>query len=173
VDSQPFSHAQYEAKLEALHHHANKLADVGSIEEIAEYTIGAMENTLGFTWASMTIVEDNLLNVMIQMRSGSYRRGDQNPQPLDGPGIRTRAVRTGESQLVTDTRKDADYVGTHMDDKNLSKLNDDTRQYILREREQGGMEWASLSELEVPVKIGQSVVAILGAESLELNAFNV
>ncbi len=59
-----------------------------------------------------------------------------------------------------------------MDDSNLSKLTEATRQIILRDREEGNMEWASLSELEVPVKIGKSVVAILGAESLELNAFN-
>jgi len=58
-----------------------------------------------------------------------------------------------------------------MDDSNLSKLDDSTRQFILRQRESGSEEWSSLSELEVPVKIGQSVVAVLSAESLELNAF--
>ena len=169
MDSQSLASSQYEEKLEALHQHANKLADVGSIEKIAEYTIDAMENTLGFTWASMVIVEDNHLKIMKQLRSGSRLPKVGSPLPLDGPGIRPRAVRTGESQLVADTRKDVDYVGTHMDDSNLSKLDDVTRQLILHHREEGNEEWASLSELDVPVKIGQSVVAILGAESLELN----
>jgi len=161
---------QYEAKLEALHNHANRLADTESINEIAEYTADAMENTLGFTWAGVSIVEDNLIKGMIQVGTASYL-GGATPRSLDSPGIISRAIRTGETQLVADTRKDADYVGTHMDDSNLSKLDDSTRQFILRERESGSEEWASLSELEVPVKIGQSVVAIIGAESLELNAF--
>jgi putative methionine-R-sulfoxide reductase with GAF domain len=172
VESQSRSHTQYEAKLEALHQHANKLAEAKSIEEIAEHTADTLENTLGFTWASMSIVEDNHIKPMISVRSGSRTRKDKYPHPLENPGIRPRAVRTGESQLVNDTRKDADYVGTLMGDSNLSKLTEATRQILLRDREEGNMEWASLSELEVPVKIGKSVVAILGAESLELNAFN-
>lgn len=61
VESQSRSHALYETKLEALHQHANKLADARDIEEITKYTIDAVENTRGFSWASFGIVEDNLL----------------------------------------------------------------------------------------------------------------
>ena len=162
---------QYEAKLEALHVHASKLADASSIEEIAEYTIGAMETTLGFTWISMSIVEDNLLKTAISSRSGSRSRDETNTRHIDSPGIGTRAIRTGETQLVNDTRKDIDYVGTWMDDSKLSQLDEKIRKVVLDNREASGVDWGSLSEIEVPVKIDQTVVALLGAESLELNAF--
>ena len=162
---------QYEAKLEALHLHTSKLADSENIEEITDYTLEAMENTLGFTWASMDLVEDNFITIVIQSRSGLRSRTDTDPKPIDSPGITTRAVRTGETQLVNDVRKDVDYVGVFMDDNKLAKLPDDSRQFILNARKYGGEEYRSLSEIEVPVKIGQTVVAILGAESLELNAF--
>ena len=159
----------YESKLEALHLHTTKLADAENIEEIANYTIEAMETTLGFTWAGMNIVGDVLLTTIISSRSGLHTRNDPNLRHIDGPGITTRTARTGETQLVNDVRKDDDYIGISMDDNKISKLSDSVRQYILQARESG--EQGSLSELDVPVKIGQNVVALLTAESLELNAF--
>ena len=162
---------QYETKLEALHLHTSRLADAISIEEISDYTIEAMETTLGFTWISMVIVEDNFFKEGIISRDGSRSKAESDLQHTDGIGIGPRAVRTGETQLVNDTRKDMDYVGTWMDDNKLSKLPENIRKIILHNREHGGGEWGSLSEIEVPVKIGQTVVALLGAESLELNAF--
>ncbi len=172
MESQPKMLTQYE-KLKALHRHATVLAKTQSIKEIGEHTVDAMENTLGFTWAGMAIVEDNHLNIVVNIRSGTRSREVKYPQPLEGPGIRPRVVRTGESQLVDDTRKDADYGGPLMDDRYLSKLTEAIRQRILRDREEGNMDWASLSELDVPVKIGDTVVGVIGAASLELNAFTI
>jgi len=162
---------QYEGKLEALHIHTSKLADAENIEEITDYTLEAMENTLGFTWASMVRVEGNFITIVIQSRSGIRTQNDTGPQAVDGPGITNRAVRTGETQLVNDVRKDDDYVGVFMAENKLSNIPDDVRQFILNARKHGGEDYRTLSEIEVPVKIGQTVVAILGAESLELNAF--
>ncbi|MFA9496813.1 MAG: ATP-binding protein, partial [Candidatus Bathyarchaeota archaeon] len=158
-------------KLEALHLHASKLADAESIEEISDYTIEAMETTLGFTWISIAVVEDNLMMNVISLRDGLLTREDSDSRSADDPGIGPRAIRTGETQLVNDVRKDVDYVGTHMDDSRLSKLPESIQKGILHSREFSDGKWASLSEIEVPVKIGQTVVALLGAESLELNAF--
>ncbi len=155
---------QYEAKLEALHLHTTKLADAENIEEISEYTIDAMETTLGFTWAAIAIIENNILSAKIWSRSGVRTYGDKHPVHIEGPGIGTRAARTGETQLVNDVRKDVDYIGPNMNESTLSKLDKNHQKDILR-------ALVSLSEIDVPVKIGQTVVAILNAESIELNAF--
>jgi len=162
---------EYEAKLEALHLHTSKLADAESIEEISDYTMEAMETSLGFTWISMSVVEDNILLGGITSRVGFPKREYQDLRHANDPGIGPRAIRTGETQLVNDVRKDVDYVGTHMDDSMLSKLPESIQKVILHNREVSDGKWASLSEIEVPVKIGQTVVALLSAESLELNSF--
>jgi len=161
---------QYEAKLEALHAHANILSNVTSIDKIADYTLDTMENTLGFTWASFNYVEDNFITTVITSRSGSRTR-DDSMKHIEWPGISNRAIRTGETQLVNDTRLDIDYVGVFMNENTFSKLDKNIQKVILHNRELGGAGWDSLSEIEVPVKIDQKVVAILGAESLDLNAF--
>ncbi len=165
MDSQSVSRSEYEAKLEALHVHAKKLADAISIEEITEYTIEAMANTLGFSWASLGIVEDNLLKITGRLHYASSE--DIWEMPIDGPGISVRAVRTGESQFVADLRKDVDYFGPGMDASILSEHEDNYPERIARLF--GGE--MNLSELDVPVKIGPTVVANLNAESTELNAF--
>ena len=105
MEPQSRSHAEYEAKLEALHQHAKQLSDAGSIEEIAEFTAEAQKKTLGFTWAGVSIVEDNHIKNVISTRSGS-RIPNGSPRLLDSPGNTTRAVRTGETELVAATRKD-------------------------------------------------------------------
>lgn len=171
LDSQSSPNAQYK-KIKALHQHATILAKTQKIEEIAEHTIDAMENTLGFFWASFSIVEDNHLITVLRSQSGTRSRDDLSHLPINGPGITSRAARTGKPQLVADTRKDVDYIGVLMDDKTLYKLNEDLREVILHERKIGGKAWASLSELDVPVKIDDTVVALLSAESTDLDTFN-
>jgi light-regulated signal transduction histidine kinase (bacteriophytochrome) len=69
--------------------------------------------------------------------------------PLNGTGIPVRAVNTGETQFVLDTRKDQDFVS--------SKL--------LGEPE-------NLSEVSVPIKVRNSVFGVINIESEKLNAFD-
>lgn len=67
---------------------------------------------------------------------------------LDGRGITVRAVRTGETQLVPDTRLDEDFVLGLAD----------------------GV-YESRSELAVPVRINGEVFSIINIESTEVEAF--
>jgi len=162
VDSQSNSHSQYEAKIEALHQHAKKLADAISISEIEEHTVDAMKNTLGFFWGRMTIVEGGFSKFRLHTRNGLSEEIIQ--YPLDGPGIHIRAIKTGETQLVNDTREDPNYVAGDMDYNAWLKLDEDERKSVWTPR--------VLSKLDVPVKIDETVVATLGTASIELNAFS-
>ena len=169
MDSESQSRSQYEAKLKALHLHANKLADAKSIEEIGEHTSDAMVNTLrigtiGWGEGTLSIVEGNFLVSVEHAGQEMYR------MPLDGPGISVRAVRTGETQLVNDTRNDADFVGVVSGEETWSKLDDNWRERVVVLRESIGGKGA-LSELDVPVKIDDTVVALINAQSKDLNAF--
>ena len=153
---------QYEAKLEALHMHANKLADASSFEEIEAYTKEALRNTVRpdmLSWGDLGFVEGDVIK---------YEAPTE--YPLDGPGIIVRAVRTGETQIVTDTREDVDFIGIHMDERTWSRITEEERKRQTEFRELG--EEQVLSEIEVPVKIGDTVIAVIGGESTELNSFN-
>ena len=68
---------------------------------------------------------------------------------MDGPGVIVRAARTGESQIVSDTRLDEDYVPALV--------------------ENGG---PSLSELAVPVKVDNAVFGVINVESPHLDDFD-
>ena len=132
MNSQPYSHDHYEAKLEALHVHANKLADAKSLEEISDYTYDAMVNTLGFMdgfYGSgsrpLAIVRDNYIEFGLKPDPANFR------MRLDGPGVTVRAVNTGETQLVNDVRKDDDHFGFYSNEIALSKLDEELRNSIL------------------------------------------
>jgi len=69
--------------------------------------------------------------------------------PLDEPGVTVRALRTGETQLVPDTRKDEDFVSGYAE----------------------GV-YEVISELAVPVKIDDEVMAVLNVGSDRVNAYD-
>ena len=123
MDSQSLASSQYEEKLEALHQHANKLADATSLEEIRVYSKEALENTVRpgiLDYGELGFVDGNVIK---------YALTTNFPEiPLDGLGIIARAARTGETQLVNDTRKDDDFMGIHMGENNWLKLDDNTRE---------------------------------------------
>jgi len=162
---------QYEVKLEALHLHTSKLADARNLQEIEDHTIDAMANTLGFSWAIFGIVEDNLLKFTIPKSLGGS--GDPLDLSLDGPGLMIRAIRTGETQLIADVRKDVDYIGPHMNESTLIRLESTHSKRVESAHSQLGARTPALSELDVPVKIDQVVVGVICAESIELNAFTI
>jgi len=155
---------QYETKLEALHLHTSKLTDAESIDEIADYTIDAMETTLGFTWINMAIVEDNFITTVINSSTsrrrpsiGSRTREESDPSDpdykwhLDGPGIIVKAVNTKKTILISDIREDPSYF------------------------EYGGKKAKRdrlLSELCVPVVSDGKVVAVLNTESTQLDFYD-
>lgn len=134
---------EYQIKLNALHSHAIELLDAKTEGEVAESTFNAVERVLGYNYLGFAFVEGDRIVYR-------YTRGDTSvyEMPLDGPGLTIRAINTGETQHVPDTRLDADYVSG---------------------RPEGDPE--SLSELDVPVKIDGRIVAVLNVESERLDAF--
>ncbi len=136
---------QYRERLEALHQHASQLATSNSIEEVAQMTFRTIEGVLGFDIGSFAIVEGGVLRHILI-------RGVDADEPyemgLDGRGVTVRAVRTGGTQFVPDTRLDEDFVLGLAD----------------------GV-YESRSELAVPVRINGEVISIINIESTEVEAF--
>ena len=110
---------QYERQLETLIRHSVQLETVSSKDELVRYTFDAIKNVLGHSWGSIGFVEDDVIRFsdFLGPVSGIV------VLPLDGPGITIRALRTGESQIVNDIRRDTDHVhGGNTTPKTLSEL---------------------------------------------------
>lgn len=135
----------YEGRLEALHKHASELGSASSVDDVAELTFDTIEKILGFNLGSFSVVEGNFLR---EIHTRGVKTYELFKMPLDGPGITVRAIRTRETQLVPDVRKDRDYV---------------------RGPAEGSYE--ALSELDVPVKVDGNVNAVINVESIKLDAF--
>ncbi len=135
---------RYTANLEALQRHATSLAKIDTVEEVAKYSFEIMEKLLGFTEGSFGVVEEGYLKFI-------YARPIPVEQlqrmPLSGRGITVRVVKTGESQMIPDVRLDPDFVNQ------LESMN-------------------PLSELAVPVKLDERVIAVINLERENLNAFS-
>jgi PAS domain S-box-containing protein len=135
---------RFEERLSALHTYSRDLNLADSMKEIYRLTLDAMQTVLGFEYADFFMIDKNMLCIVDQ-------RGYPKPFPLELPldgskkGISIKAVKTGNSVLVQDVRKDIDFV------EGLPGV---------------------LSELAVPIKIGQKILGVLNVESEELNAFN-
>lgn len=136
---------RFERKLDALHTHALKLAKAGSVEEIADSTIGAIERIFGFSYMGFAVVEDDFLKF-------KYIRGKSNTRelPLDGPGLTVRAIKSRKTQHVPDTRKNEFYLSSRF-----------------------AGEPESLSELDVPIFVDHEPVALINIESEQVDAFSV
>ncbi|MGB9853770.1 MAG: PAS domain S-box protein [Candidatus Bathyarchaeales archaeon] len=133
----------FEKRLSELNKYAQELNMVEDVKEIFRLTLDAMRKTLGFEYSSIFMVEEKNLCLKAQ-------RGCLKPPKLvlslDGEvGINVRAARTGESINVPDVRRDKAYVKTR-----------------------DGV----LSELAVPMKIGNKILGVLNVESRRLAAFS-
>jgi len=132
----------YERRLSELNNYAIKLNAAEDLKTLFRLTLDAMEKILGFEYASIFLVEGNNLRMVAQR---GYPEPPRLVLPLDGEmGIVVRAARTARSVNVPDVRIDPAYVKT-----------------------KDGM----LSELAVPMKVGNKVVGVLNVESYRLNAF--
>jgi two-component system sensor kinase FixL len=134
----------FEERLSILHTYSRDLNTAENIREIYRLTLDAMQTVLGFEYADFFMIDKNMLCIVDQ-------RGYPKPFPLELPldgskkGISIKAVKTGNSVLVQDVRKDKDFV------KGLPGV---------------------LSELTVPIKMGNRVLGVLNVESKKLDAFN-
>lgn len=141
LDDATSSKSQYTEKLEALYQHAASLAAAETVEEVSDLTLEVMGRVLGFDFISfLMVVGGNLLPV-----SSRGAPMVESVIPIGGRGIVARTARTKTTQLVPDTRLDADFFAGST---------------------------ASLSEIAVPVILDGSVLAVINAESVKPGAFN-
>jgi len=129
-------------KLEALHNSALNYYMADTPEKIAEHTLDTVDKILGFTHASYSVVEDDTRRIIA---TKGTEMSLSLVLPFDAGEVVVRAFKTGETQIVPDTRLDLDYLN-----------------YL------GEM---LLSELAVPIKIDGKVVGVINVESEDLDAF--
>lgn len=139
-----------ERNLEALHYHAIEIGKSDSMEQISSKTFDAISEILVFSAGAFGVVEADSLR-LVEFPSPSSQNTLGPKQPLDGPGLAVRAVRTGLTQHLNDTRLDEGFISS---------------------ADATGQEVRYLSELAVPVKVGSSVVAVIDVKAEEPNAFS-
>jgi len=133
----------YEQRLEILLRHSIELAHAYTVDEITELTLNLIEKTLNYNQCVFGVVEGKML------RFSNFQGIDGVVDiPLDGRGITVRAARTGMTQLVSDVRLEEDYIDG-----------------------MGEKRFEILSELAVPVKFGDEVVAVIDVKDKKLDAF--
>ncbi|MCW4014333.1 MAG: ATP-binding protein, partial [Candidatus Bathyarchaeota archaeon] len=96
---------RYQERLEALYEIALRMAEVNSLDAVADLCLSAINDVLKFNLCTFSLVEDNFIRFRYM-----NAESDINELPLDSSGITVRAVKTGEIQLVSDVSKDHDYV---------------------------------------------------------------
>jgi PAS domain S-box-containing protein len=135
---------RYEEKLSALNTYSRDLNTAENRQEIYRLTLDAMQKVLGFEYADFMMIDNNMLYIADKR---GYPEPFQLELPLDGSkkGITINVAKTSNSVIVEDVRKNRDFV------KGLSGI---------------------LSELAVPIKVGQKTLGVLNVESKELNGFN-
>jgi PAS domain S-box-containing protein len=150
---------RFEGRLSALNKYGQNLNMATSMKEIYKLTLDAAEKTLGFEIASILIIEGKKLCLVAQR---GYPKGISIQLQLDGDrGITTEAARKCKSVCVQDVRKDKAYFGGFLAE---TKGN----QVIKRRIGRNGI----LSELAVPIMVGNKVLGALNVESKRLAAFN-
>lgn len=138
------SNLKRQEKLSALNIYGRSLNRAESMEEIYDLTLKAMEKTLGFEYAAFLIIEGKVLGLA---KYCGYPEPLDFKLPLDEQkGVTVKAAKTGKPVYVPDVRKEKAYV-------------------------ESGVK-GMLSELAVPVKVGNKVLGVLNVESKRLAAFD-
>jgi PAS domain S-box-containing protein len=135
---------RYEERLSALNIYSRDLNMAGSMEEIYCLTLDAMQKVLGFEYADFMVVDKSMLYIA---DTRGYPEPFRLKLPLDGTkhGITVNVVKTGNSVIAQDVRKNIDFV------EGLPGI---------------------VSELAVPIKVGQKTFGVLNVESKKLHAFD-
>lgn len=136
----------YERRFEALHNISRDLGNAKSLQEIMEITLNTISGLLGFRWCGIGFVEGDGLRYNLHIGDKSYGEGSFQ---LNSPSVTLRAIKTGQAQLVKDTRLDPDYQHTP---------NSPSKEM--------------LSELTVPIIIDGVAEGIINIEDEEINSFN-
>ncbi len=129
--------------LKGLHRFSVNVIEAKSLEEIAKHVMDAVQSIFGFDTGAFGIVEDGYIRWIAKLGPTTIPL-----LKLDQGGITCRAINTGKSQLVYDTRLDPSYL-----DGNITG-----RQTI--------------TELDVPVILDGKAVAVINLESDILGRFD-
>jgi len=133
---------RYSHRLEVLNRHANALERVEHLKDALVLTYDSLVS-LGLRSPSISLLRNSVLNVQtVEGKDGIVPIS----LPMDGPGITVRAARTGRTQLVNDALSDPDLV-PDPEGKTI------------------------MSELAVPVKIGDNIIGVLNLESTKPGAY--
>jgi signal transduction histidine kinase len=136
-----------EERSRALSLHGGKLNTAKTLDEVFEWTLDAMEKTLGFSHASFLTVRNGMLNFDLQR---GYKAPIGFTLPLDGSkgGMTVKAAATRKTVLSSDVSKEKDYVHGN------------------------SAAPPAKSELAVPVIAEDEVLGVLNVESEQLDAFD-
>ncbi|MEM3597145.1 MAG: PAS domain S-box protein [Candidatus Bathyarchaeia archaeon] len=138
------SNLKRQEKLAALNIYGRSLNRAKTIEDVCERTLDAMQRILQFNYVDFFLVEGKKLR-LLKTHGLSYT--PKLTLPLDGDkGITVKAVKMGKALYVPDVRKEKAYVDA-------------------------GIKGA-LSELVVPIKLGNRILGVLNVESEKLAAFD-
>lgn len=132
----------YEQKFTKLYESSVQIFTAKTRDDICSIVLGALESILGFDYGSIGLVEgDNLRFVQTLgfTSKGNFLR------PLESKSISTRAIRTGNIQIVPDISKDPDYFVPPVDIETGKKIK---------------------SELVVPIKDNGVVKGVINVESM-------
>ncbi|MGC9094790.1 MAG: GAF domain-containing protein [Candidatus Bathyarchaeia archaeon] len=129
--------------LSALNEYGRNLNKAKSMNEIYKLTLDAIEEILGFEYASILMVKGKKLDLVAHR---GYSKVLSLKLPLDGDkGITVKAAKTGKPIIVPDVSKEKAYV-------------------------EGGENIRS--ELAVPIKMRGNVIGVLNVESRRAAAFD-
>jgi PAS domain S-box-containing protein len=125
---------RYQEMLEALYCLWADLGEVETVEEAGELTLEFLRAMLGIDRGTFSIIEGEVIKPV----GDGDAEGRHGEYPLKGHNIASKAVRTGEAQLVPDAGEDQDWKPvSHVD---------------------GGQ---TQSELAVPVKMVDGIVGVI------------
>lgn len=114
-------------------------------DHVLEHTIRALHRALGIEHLSFAIPDEEGTSLRIHPSQIGYSRSVVDMRVPVGKSLSGRAYQTGKSQVVSDVKK--------------------TSHYFEASRE-------TRSEINVPVKVGERVIAVLNAESPKKSAFD-
>lgn len=136
-----------EGRSRALNLYAGKVNAAKNFKEVYEWTLDAMEKTLGFAHASFLTVRNNRL---CRVHQRGYVAPVSFELPLDGSkrGVTVKAAKLHKTILLPDVSKSKDYVNGGRDTPHAK------------------------SELAVPVIAEGELLGVLNVESEELNGFD-
>jgi PAS domain S-box-containing protein len=149
-----------EQSLSALNIYGQSLNMAKTTKQVYELTLDAADKTLGFEIASILIIEGKMLRLAAQR---GYRQRLTIKLPLDWKkGITVRAARKGSTVYVPDVTKDEAYFDATSAIR--SECNQTSERRVRAKK--------ILSELAVPIKVGNNVLGVLNVESKKIAGFD-